>query len=117
MRFIPPKWDIELLLEPFHRVEIRWAVVTSHRIQQVIQDAHANPTAPFTHRRNHAPLVGLWIISLNARNGVSAAPTANYTTRQQDQRRVQNLIRTEILTRGINLLIRSEVHTVLWNLE
>lgn len=69
---------------PLHRVEVRRAVVTSHRIQQVIQNTDADATSPFTHRRHHPPLVGLGIVTLHAGDGVTAAPTTNYRTRRRE---------------------------------
>lgn len=67
---------------PLHRVEVRRAIMTSHGIQQVIQNTDTDSTSPFTHRRYHPPLVGLGIITLYAGNGVTAAPTTNCKARK-----------------------------------
>ena len=71
--------------KPFNWVKVRRAVVTSHCIQQVIQDADTDSTSPFAHWRHHPPLVGLRIVTLNAGNGITAAPTTDYEIQKEHQ--------------------------------
>lgn len=72
-----------LINSPFHTVEVRGAVVASHRIQQVIEDADTHTTAPFAHGCDHPPLIGLWVISLHAGNGIPTAPASNWGRSRQ----------------------------------
>lgn len=51
--------------------------MTPHCIQQVIQHADADATAPLAHGRHHPPLVGLWVVTFYTGNGVAAAPATN----------------------------------------
>lgn len=68
----------ELDGSPLYRIEVRWAVVTSHCIQQVVQNTDTDSASPFTHRRYHPPLVGLGVVSLHTGDSVTTAPATNY---------------------------------------
>lgn len=57
--------------------------MASHSIEEVIQDADPDATAPLAHGSHHPPLVGLGVITLYAGNCVPAAPAPHYSQTQK----------------------------------
>jgi len=64
---------------PFHAVQVRSAVVSSHSIEQVVQHCHAHATPTLAHGRHQAPVPRLRAVALHGADRVTAAPACDVT--------------------------------------